>query len=181
MMTDMDILSELLCESAMVPLENEYGKTIIKLQEVGVEGSVAYIRNIPPDAIVIKADDFPVPKTFFKGDKGERKRADFIIISEEKKVILYVELKAGEKDASHIVKQLKGASCVLAYCKEIGKQFWNQDTFLDDYAHRFVGMVNLSISKKPSRHKPKPRHDSPESFLKISSPHHLQFNELTAL
>ena len=181
MMSDKEILSELFCKSAMIPLENEHGKPIIKLQEVGVKGSVTYIRNIPSDAIVIKADDFPAPKTFFKGDKGECKRADFIIISEEQKVILYVELKAGEKDASHIVKQLKGAYCVVAYCKEIGKQFWNQDTFLDGYVHRFVGMVNLSVGKKPSRHKSKSLHDSPESFLKISSPHHIQFKELSAL
>lgn len=181
MMSDIEILSELLLKSALISLENEYGKPIIKLQEEGVKGSVSCIRNIPSDAIVIKADDFPAPKTFFKGNKGECKRADFIIISEEKKVILYVELKAGEKDAGHIIKQLKGASCVVAYVKEIGKKYWDQDTFLDDYAHRFVGMVNLSISKKPSRYKSGLLHDSPESFLKISSPHHLQFNELAAV
>lgn len=180
-MSDMEILSELILESALVPHENEYGKPVIKLQEAGVEGSVSFIRNIPSDAIVIKADEFPAPKTFFKGDKGECKRADFIIISEEKKVILYVELKAGAKDASHIVKQLKGASCLISYCKEIGKQFWSEARFLDGYAHRYIGMVNLSISKKPSRHKSAPLHDSPESFMKISSPHYLQFKELAAV
>jgi hypothetical protein len=177
----MEILSELFLESALIPLESEYGKPIIKLQETGVKGAISYIRNIPSDVIVIKADDFPAPNNFFKGDKGECKRADFIIISEEKKVILYVELKAGEKDASHIVRQLKGASCVVTYCKEIGKQFWNQDSFLSDYAHRYVGMINLSVSKKPSRHKSARLHDSPETFLKISSPHHLQFKELAAV
>lgn len=180
-MSDMGILSELFLESSLIPLENEYGKPIIKLQEAGVKYSVSCIRNVPSDVIVIKADDFPAPKTFFKGNKGECKRADFIIISEEKKVILYVELKAGKKDACHIVQQLKGASCVVTYCKEIGKHFWNQSTFLDDYAHRFVGMVNLSVSKKPSRHKSAPLHDLPESFLKISSPHNLQFKELAAV
>ena len=180
-MLDMEILSELILESALVPHENEYGKSVIKLQETGVKDSVSFIRNIPSDAIVIKADEFPAPKSFFKGDKGECKRADFIIISEEKKVILYVELKAGVKDTSHIVKQLKGASCVISYCKEIGKHFWNKSTFLDGYAHRYVGMVNLSVSKKPSRHKSAPLHDSPESLLKISSPHNLQFNQLASV
>mgnify|MGYP007058257523 FL=1 len=180
-MSDMEILSELILESALIPHENEYGKPVIKLQEAGVKGSVSCIRNIPSDSIVIKADEFPAPKTFFKGDKGECKRADFIIISEEKKVILYVELKAGAKDASHIVKQLKGASCVISYCKEIGKQFWSEARFLDGYAHRYIGMVNLSISKKPSRHKSAPLHDSPESFLKISSPRNLQFNQLASV
>jgi hypothetical protein len=180
-MSDMEILSELILESVLIPHENEYGKPVIKLQEAGVKNSVSFIRNIPSDVIVIKADEFPAPKTFFKGDNGECKRADFIIISEEKKVILYVELKAGAKDARHIVKQLKGASCVISYCKEIGRQFWSKSTFLDGYAHRYVGMVNLSVSKKPSRHKSTPLHDSPESFLKISSPHYLQFKELAAV
>jgi hypothetical protein len=181
-MSDMDILSELILQSVLVPLViNEYGKPVIKLQESGVKDSVSFISNIPSDAIVIKADKFPAPKTFFKGDKGECKRADFIIISEEKKVILYVELKAGAKDRGHIVKQLKGASCVISYCKEIGKQFWSEPRFLDGYAHRYIGMVNLSISKKTSRHESAPLHDSPESFLKISSPHHLQFNQLASV
>lgn len=180
-MSDMKILSELILHSALVPHENEYGKPVIKLQEAGIKDSVSFIRNIPSDVIVIKADEFPASKTFFKGDKGECKRADFIIISEEKKVILYVELKSGAKDSSHIVKQLRGASCLISYCKEIGRQFWKKSTFLDGYAHRYVGMVNLSISKRPSRHKSAPLHDSPESFLKISSPHYLQFNELAAM
>jgi len=180
-MQDTEILFELILESALVPHEKEYGKPVIKLQEAGVKGIISYIRNIPSDAIVIKADEFPAPKSFFKGDKGECKRADFIILSEEKKVIIYIELKAGSKDSSYIVKQLKGASCVISYCKEIGKNFWNENTFLDGYAHRYVGMVNLSVTKKPSRHKSAPLHDSPESFLKISSPHNLQFNQLASV
>lgn len=180
-MSDIKILSELILESALVPHENTYGKPVIKLQEAGVKDAISYIRNIPSDAIVIKADKFPAPGSFFKGDKGECKRADFIIISEEKKVILYVELKAGATDTSHIVKQLKGASCVISYCKEIGRHFWNENTFLDGYAHRYVGMVNLSVSKKPSRHKSAPLHDSPETFLKISSPQYIQFNQLAAV
>ncbi len=180
-MQDIEILSELILESALVPHEYEYGKPIIKLHEEGHKNSVSFIRNIPTDALVIKADEFPTPKTFFKGDKGECKRADFIIISEEKKVILYVELKAGPKDSSYIIKQLKGASCVISYCKEIGKHFWNENAFLDGYAHRYIGMVNVSVNNKPSRHKSSPLHDSPEKFLKISSPHHLQFNHLVGL
>ena len=180
-MSDMDILSAMIKDSALIPQEQQHGKPIIKLQELGVKGSTTYIRNIPPDAIVIKADEFPAPNSFFKGDKGECKRADFIIISEEKKVILHVELKAGDKDASHIVKQLKGASCVISYCKEVGKLFWGENTFLENYKHRYIGMVHLSASKKPSRHKSTSLHDSPESFLKISSPHYVQFNELAAV
>ncbi len=177
----MRILSDLILESALIPHESEYDKPIIKLQEAGIKNIYCSIRNIPSDALVIKADAFPAPKTFFKGNNGECKRADFIIISEKKKVILYIEIKTGTKDTSHIIKQLKGASCVISYCKEIGKHFWNKSNFLDDYAHRYIAILELSINKKPSRSQSKPLHDSPDSFLKISSPHYLQFDQLAAV
>lgn len=180
-MRDKDILRELLLDACIVPLENEYGKPIVKLEEVGVEGAVACIRNIPGDVIAIKADAFPAPKGFFKGDKGECKRADFILISEERKVVLFVELKAGKQQELHIVRQLKGAACLLAYCKEIGKKYWGRDEFLDGYAHRYIGMVNLSISKKPTRHQKTSVHDTPENFQRVSSPHHLQFKVLAGM
>ncbi len=181
MMSDKEIFEELLLASCVVPLEEEYGRPIVKLEEVGVAGSVACIRNIPSDVVAIKADSFPAPKGFFQGSKGECKRADYILISEEKKVVLFVELKAGSKETSHIIRQLKGAACLLAYCKEIGKKYWGREEFMDGYAHRYIGMVNLSVSKKPTRHKKSPVHDRPERFQKISSPHHLQFNQLAAL
>ncbi len=179
-MGDREILSEMIKETVLVPLEAEYGKPMIKLEEPSVKNSIACIRNSPSDAFVIKADEFPAPKNFFKGDKGECKRADFIIISPEKKVILYVELKAGAKDADHIVKQLKGAACVVTYCTEIGKQFWGS-SFLNGYSHRFIGIVNLSVNKKTSRHKKAPVHDTPETFIKISSPHNIQFREIAGV
>lgn len=180
-MRDKEILKELLLDACVVPLDEEYGKPIIKLEEVGVAGAVTCIRNIPSDVIAIKADAFPAPNSFFKGDKGECKRADFILISEERKVVLFVEIKAGAKDAGHIVRQLKGAACLLAYCKEIGKKYWGREEFLDDYAHRYIGIVNLSVSKKPTRHRNSPVNDTPEQFQKISSPHNLQFKQLVAL
>jgi len=176
----MKILSELIEQSALVPLEKKNGKLVIKLKESGIEDCVCFISNIPSDTIVIKADKFPAPKSFFRSDKGECKRADFIIVSEEKKVILYIELKAGTHEPTHIIKQLKGAHCVISYCKEIGKQFWNETRFLDEYKHRYIAMVNLSISKKPSRHRQAVLHDSPHKFLKISSPGYLQFNQLVS-
>lgn len=177
-MSDMEILSELISESARVPHENEHGKPVIKLQE---DEYVSLIRNIPSDAMVIKADKFPAPQSFFKGNQGECKRADFIIISEEKKVILYIELKDGSSENSYIIKQLKGAFCVISYCKAIGRHFWKKKTFLEDYQHRYIGMVKLGLNKKPFFHKLSTLHDSPENFLKISSPQYLQFNQLAAL
>ena len=38
-MTDMDILTEMLMDSALIPIENEYGKPMVKLEEAGVKGA----------------------------------------------------------------------------------------------------------------------------------------------
>jgi hypothetical protein len=178
-MGDKKILTELFHSSVLIPMATEYEKPIIRLQEPQVNNCVTVIRNPPSDAIIIKADAFPSPKSFFKGDKGECKRADFIVVSPEKKVILYIEMKSGFEDASHIVKQLKGAACVIAYCKEVVKHFWNKNAFLGDYEHRYIGLINLSINKKPSRIKSTNHtHDTPDNFLKISSQCNLQFRAL---
>jgi len=180
MKSDKEILVEMIFPEALVALETEYEKSTVVLKEEGVRGSEVCIRNIPTDSVVIKADNFPAPTKFFNGEQGECKRADFIIISTEKKVIIYIELKAGQKSGCYIVKQLKGASCLVSYCQEIAKQFWNKDDFLAGYQQRYIGLTHLSINKRSSRLKLAELHDSPDSFLKISSPNkkYLQFQEL---
>ena len=183
-MDDGQILSELLLESTIVSLEDDpYNNPIVKLEEPGVSGSEACVHHIPQDAIVIKSDEFPAPKHFFKDTKNECKRADYIIVCPSDKVVLYIELKTGPKDSAFIEKQLKGAACVFTYCKEIGQRFWDNDQFLEGYAHRFIGIVKTSLNVRPSRQKKDEGsvHDCPQNFLKETAPHHLQFNKLAAL
>ncbi len=182
-MDDSQILLELLHEDALIEHGDDYGRPFVKLAEPDVLGSVAVVRNIPEDAVVIKTDQFPAPLQFFKGSKNENKRADFMIISPSKKVVLYIELKAGKKESSFVEKQLKGAACVFAYCKEVGQRFWGRCEFLEGYEHRFVGIVNTSIDLQPSRQQKNQGavHDTPQNFLKLSSPNHLQFRKLAAL
>lgn len=182
-MDDSQILSELLKENVIIQHYQEYHKNCVKLEEEGLPESTSILRNLPHDAVVIKADQFPAPRDYFKGDKSENKRADFIIISPSKKVVIYIELKAGNKQRSYVENQLKGAACVFAYCKEVGHLFWNHSTFLEGYKHRFVGIVNTSINLKPSRTQKNGNtiHDTPSKFLKISAPHNLQYNQLAAL
>lgn len=182
-MDDSQILSELINENVIIQHYQEYQKNCVKLEEEGLPESTSILRNLPHDAVVIKADQFPAPVKFFKGDKDENKRADYIIISPSKKVVIYIELKSGKKHSSYVENQLKGAACVFAYCKEVGHLFWNHSSFLEGYKHRFVGIVNASINLKPSRTKKNNSsiHDKPCNFLKLSSPSNLQFNQLAAL
>lgn len=182
-MDDGQILIEMLRKDALIEHCEEYGRALVKLEEPGLPDSVAVVRNIPQDAIVIKTDLFPAPLQFFKGSKNENKRADFMIISPSKKVVLYIELKAGKKEYSFIEKQLKGAACVFAYCKETGQRFWDSDHFLEGYKHRFIGIIKTSLNIRPSRGKKNEAsvHNSPQNFLKETAPHNLRFNKLAAL
>ena len=192
MMTDREILLEMLQEEILTPVGRDmHGRPIVELQEDQQDNPViSTIRKVPLDAIVIRADKFPAPIGFLKSsddgdDMGMCKRADFVIISEEESVVLYIELKSGDSSAKEIVQQLKGASCVIAYCKEVARQFWNKEDFLDSYDCRYIRIVEFRVKKRRTRPKHTSRkqsikHDSPESFLTIRSPHHLKFNKLAA-
>jgi hypothetical protein len=87
-MEDMEILSQLIRTAALVPLQDEYGKLFVKLNEPQIPDSFATIRNLPSDAMVVKVDSFRSPDDIFNGGNGECKRADYVIISAEKKCIL---------------------------------------------------------------------------------------------
>lgn len=182
--SDIVILKRMIQPEATVALESEYQKNIVKLTEV--DNYTVTIYGIPDDdeVIVIKVDTFSAPTTIFQGSRGECKRADFAIIAdiiEKGKFIVFIEMKRGKKTSKEkeIIQQLKGAQCFVEYCQAIGKSFWEKRDFLDDYKYRFVSIKNITVNKKPTRSKSKDDiHDTPEKMLKISSPHHIQFNRL---
>lgn len=180
-MSDIDILHELIKDTARVSLEDHYDrKKVILTESLQIDASVT-IYNLPEDAVVIKADDFEAPDTIFNGHRGECKRADYVIVTQtdQGKVILYIELKAKRDAENQIIQQLKGAYCFVAYCREIGQMFWDQQDFLDGYIHRFVSIGHIRLPKKQTRvtHQ-NALHDHPERMMKISNPHHLQFKQL---
>jgi hypothetical protein len=197
-MSDIAILKEMIKETATVPLEGKDNKKQVILKEtptVQSEGNnnkkkvgkkekdySVTIHGMPNDdeVIIIKADTFSPPDKVFQGKKDECKRADFVIIAntETQKVIVCIEIKAGKGDSEkHIIQQLKGAQCFVAYCREIGQLFWNNRNFLKDYKYRFISIRDISVPKKPSRTKTA-IHDRPERMLKITSPDYLEFNHL---
>ncbi|MDD4963131.1 MAG: hypothetical protein PHI11_04325 [Gallionella sp.] len=189
-MPDIPILKEMLQDSATVPLEqNIYGKKMVRLCEPKKDDHIGYeveIHGMPNEenCVVIKTDDFTPPSKFFRGTKGERKRADFVIIANtnDVKVIICIELKATKKTSSsvEVIQQLKGAQCVIEYCQRIGKQFWNNANFLADYEYRFVTVRDISIPKKTSKTKKDPTalHNTPANMLKIDSPNKLYLKQL---
>jgi len=187
-MDDMDVLRKLIREKALVSVENRHGKNAVKLQQSNdkQQGYAIEISNAPDEIIAIDLDTyFPPPKCIFKGDKGENKRADFVLFATngDKNWIVYIEMQQGSsKLREEIKKQLKGAQCFVVYCRAVGEIFWGETKFLQKkrWKQRFVSIKNISINKKPTRHNPEKLHDEPEKFLTINAPrrNRLQFHEL---
>lgn len=189
-MSDFEILRNLIREEAQALVEYEYNKKTIVLQEPGDGRQPAYslkIRNSPDEIIAFKADAFPPPNRLFKNNKGECKRADFVLVANGDKAnwIVYIEMKSGSAGSgrSEIEQQLRGAQCVVSYCRAIGREFWQEPRFLEktNYQQRFISIKNIGINKKETRDPPiSGSNDSPERMLKINAPAKgvLQFKSL---
>ena len=185
-MNDMTILQEMLSAGAQIPLQQTEGKYAVTLKDKQAKTTVE-ITDLPHDSIVIRAETFK-PPTVFKGSKGERRRADFVIVSNAstEKWIICIETQAGTgKDPKDVEQQLRGAECFIGYCKCIGKSFWQSERFLEDYQYRFVSISGININKQSTRfYQPRNQsreisHDSPDTFLEILARQSLYFDELT--
>lgn len=177
------ILTELLEPNATIhPSMSVHGKHELKLYEPNEADCVVLIRDVPPDALAIKADLFPQPRGVFKGSKGECKRADYIVISEDKNIIIFVELKLSGAQRNHVTQQLKGAHCFLRYCEEIVFRFWGISSFLCNCNKRYVHIVHSSLNKRPTRPSKASfaKHDTPEKHMKIANNCYIHFSVLAA-
>ncbi len=186
-MTDTQILSEMIADAALETITpRAYGqseqnlKYVVDLREPKEPDSMVTIENMPEDALVIKADVFHSPDSVFKGSKGECKRADYVIISETKKRIIYIEMKRTSDEWNKIVKQLMGAQCFISYCQEIGRAFWEDRDFLCKYENRFINIRHTgSVKRKPTYETPcTGLHDVPDNAMKVSYAKSIQFNRI---
>ena len=185
-MNDIQILQEMLNPDVQVVLQPGQGRPSAQLTD-SQSGTTVEIKGLPYNSIVIRAEDFENPLTIFNGEKGERKRADFVIVSNDendRKWIICIETQEMDaKLASHVVQQLKGSYCFITYCQCIGKSFWTSDGFLDDYDYRFVSIVDINFNRSRRQTQPfdsaKGLHNRPETFLKISRCPMIYFRNLT--
>jgi hypothetical protein len=181
MADDLAILQQMILTSATVPLSAHAmsGKPQIVLTEKTCAGSKVTIDGVPNDCIVIKVDGaFPEPTKLFANTRHECKRADFAIFAKvgEKTVVILVEMKGGGGD--HVVPQLKGAACAVAYCKEVGSLFWNEPGFLDKAEFRYVAMRCIAIPKRQTGlDNSAPLHNRPDRPLPVRQ-NRVQFNQL---
>ena len=181
MMSDLDVLKELIKDQALVLPDEETdeethcGKKTVVLSESGSQGRTEYeikIKEVPNDAIVIKTDIFPSPQNIFRCHNGECKRADYVIVTNSKteSFIVYIEMKKSKGYADEIKKQLKGSECFISYCQSIVDRFWQRSHFLDLYQGRFVSFRKIRIRKSLTRKRIRPAelNDDPERMLRIS-------------
>ena len=202
-MNDIEVLREMLIPAAQVPLQDGTGSLpSVNLTDVQAQATVT-LRELPQNSFVIRAEVFvpcadikgPRGKSIFEGSKGERKRADFVIVSsgDSSKWIVCIEMQAGDrKTAAYVIEQLKGAQCLVSYCKCIGKSFWDEENFLEGYQYRFVSMTKINIRKQKTSANPKRRygrspiqakgrlHDIPNAFLKVTRSPDLLFDTLVS-
>ncbi len=185
LVNDIQILQEMLNNDVQVMLQSGQGKPSVELTDPE-SGTTVKIKGVPHDSIVIRAEIFEEPLTIFNGTKGERKRADFVIVSNdenEKKWIICIETQESDsKKAWQIVQQLKGASCFISYCKCIGKSFWESEAFLNSYEYRFVSIVEINFNKSRRRtepfHSTGKLHNRPKNFKKIPQRSEIYFDKL---
>ena len=182
---DIQILQEMLSPNVQVMLQSGSGKPSVQLTDLQ-SGMTVEVKGLPHNSIVIRAEDFYNPLTIFNGSRGERKRADFVIVSNdenERKWVICIETQEMDsKLASHVIQQLKGASCFISYCRCIGKSFWDSKEFLENYEYRFVSIVDINFNKSRRRTEPFDSrgelHNNPDLFLKISRRPTIYFRKL---
>ena len=174
MTSDLDVLRELINEDALVQFEESaHERRVAVLKEADDPDRYSItIKGVPKDTVVIKTDAFPAPERIFKCERGECKRADYVIVasSGRRSYVVYVEMKQGKGNPRDIVAQLKGSECFVSYCRAIACRFWDQPNFLSSCESRFVSITKIGISKSRTRQpRHAGRHDAPESMLKIDN------------
>ena len=183
-MDDIEILQEMLAPKTQVPLQQEQGRAYVELTDMQSNTNVK-ITGVPHNSIVIRADTFEFKSPVFAGSKNERRRADFVIVSNEdtKKWIICIEIKRGNIRESVVIAQLRGARCVVDYCTSVGREFWGTKGFLQGYAYRFVGIANinpnpLTRSSTFDIQSQGELHSRPDVFLEILGSSDLSFRHL---
>lgn len=166
-----DILCELIVDSAMISIVEENGHYICHLTEPKSDYKLT-LRHLPKDALIINCDKFPnTGKVFFRGDNMECKRADYALISESANIIMFFELKRSRSTGStrECVAQLKGAECVMDYCRIIAASFFGSPDIFYGLRRRYYIVHYKTPTKRTFESQQKEGGHTPEVPRKIGS------------
>lgn len=181
-MDEYSILQQLFNTNCIIPLGTAYGKPVLSLQEPDAPDSSVEIVQVPEDLIAVDLDaNFSNDSLFQSGTgSGVCKRSDYMLLSVQKRCALFIEMKRGAPNASHIRKQLTGGLCAYEYVDQIVTQFFGEK-FLASYSRRFIALLDTVAQKRPTIQAGLPLHDTPDSMLKIKGMKRLQFNQLARI
>lgn len=182
---DWALLDKMIHRNARIPIDPCDDPKRITLNEEGNGDSYDLkILDAPKDAIVIKVDESFENTELLSSLPDQRRLADFIIVSEQEKIVLFVEMKKkrGLRNLSRkkTVAQLKGGLCVFKYCQSLAEQFHDRDDFLGrGYEQRFVVLVKTAYRPRLTRRKvdilP---HDDPGNIMEFYFPSSIEFGEI---
>lgn len=157
--------------------------------------------DVPDNLLIIKSDMFmPIllenPKKlcsggtyqgppFFLQGTGVGKRADYILLDETAKRVVFLELTEGSKPRKKIRFQLTGAHAVLDYIRRVVAHFlkldWN--AFIgNDFSYHFVAacQTSYSIRKRDTKFRPQVEGsgNSEKDFKRFSGYYRLYYREI---
>lgn len=183
-MSDTSVLQRMLQPNVLIALEDHYESKKVILIENKAPDSLIEIHKIPADALVIDLDKAFSNQGLFQGKSGECKRADYVIISEQEKRVLFIEMKRSNAPAVDIINQLKGALCAFEYCQIIGREFFQEQNFLAHYQKRFISIRHTGGTKQKTEvEQTAPLgecHNTPDYPLKISWARCIQFKKIAS-
>ncbi len=179
-------LKELFADNLHVSTFVEHGRNCVRLKETRKNAGLreVTIMDLPNDSIVLNIEKFDQPKTLFKGKNGECRRCDYILAlaKENRRFLLFIEMKSGRFNNAEVQQQFKGSECVMDYCEAVLDRFHSQNGLLKSYEKRFVIFYKPSLAKRPTQPFRKPaKNDSPEKALKYPSPQNPSINILLGI
>lgn len=176
------ILKDMLHSCSLVNLEDHYNGKKVRLVESKATDSFIEIHCVPSDTFVLDLDSALNTEKLFQGKSGECKRADYIVISESAKRILFIEMKRSTSQANDIALQLRGALCAFEYLQIVAREFFQESDFLSQCEKRFIAVLNTHGRKRKTEvsHsiKNSSQYSVPDGFLRISGMQVLQFRYL---
>ncbi len=184
-MESLDALRELLVDDIQGEFGDEHGVHYARLRERSPEAKMkkVNIHGVPEGSILIKLDRYEQPSTLFRNDKGQRQRCDYVLFTmvNGRGFALFIELKSGKVKKSEIIRQFKGAECIIDYCHAALKRFHNHDKLLNTFSKRFIVFYKPRVAKQRTRPKLSADNTSPQKAMKYPNPHNPSLKSLLAL
>jgi hypothetical protein len=181
----LEILRELLMPDLLGEIVSDNGSRFALLREQSPDAKLKRvdIQGVPAGSLLIKLDSYEPPVSLFKGDRGQRKRCDYVLFTVfgGQGYVLFIELKSATLKRTQYIAQFKGAECAIDYCHAVLKRFYGHDQLVSSFSRRFVVFYKPRIAKRPTRPKTAPGNISPEKAMLYPSVGNPPLHALLAL